>query len=166
MEYLKLYMKKTDKNSSSVTERYKAGRREDLIPILQEIQEETGYLTVEAIVKVSKLTGLSTTKIYGLATFYDQFRFMPPGKIHLKICNGTSCYMNGSGALINKIREELGIEPGETTRDGRFSYEITGCMGGCANGPLILINEDYHVKIRHDQIPAFLSALKKKSELM
>ena len=79
----------------SIIKKYKAGRREDMIPLLQEIQDQYGYLSEEIIVRVGNFTGLSTTKIYGLATFYDQFRFVPAGKIVLKICNGTSCFLSG-----------------------------------------------------------------------
>jgi NADH:ubiquinone oxidoreductase subunit E len=74
-----------------IIKKYKQGRREDLIPLLQEIQSATGYLSEEAVVRVGSHLGLSTTKIYGLATFYDQFRFFPAGKINIRICNGTSC---------------------------------------------------------------------------
>ncbi len=84
----------------TILRKYKQGRREHLIPLLQEIQADSGFLSEEAIVKVGSHLGLSTTKIYGLATFYDQFRFIPSGKIHIKICHGTSCFMNGSQALI------------------------------------------------------------------
>ncbi len=91
--------------------------REDLIPLLQEIQAENGYLSEESIVRVGGHLGLSTTKIFGLATFYDQFRFIPSGKVHLKICHGTSCFMNGSQAIIDKFKEELKISPGQTTQE-------------------------------------------------
>ena len=124
-------MKREENGLDNILGRYKTGRREDLIPILQEIQEENGFLSEEAIVRVGKLLDLSTTKIYGLATFYDQFRFIPSGKIHIKVCHGTSCFLNGSENIIKKLKELLGIEPGQTSRDGNFSYEIVTCMGGC-----------------------------------
>ena len=77
----------------SIIKKYKQGRREDLIPLLQEIQECVGFLSEEAIVKVGGHLGLSTTKIFGLATFYDQFKFFPEGRVHIRVCNGTSCYL-------------------------------------------------------------------------
>jgi NADH:ubiquinone oxidoreductase subunit E len=144
----------------TILSKYKPARREDLIPILQEIQETSGFLSEDAIVSVGRLLGLSTTRIYGLATFYDQFRFIPAGKIHLKICNGTTCFLNGSGPVIKKIREELGIDPGQTTRNGNFSYEIVTCMGGCNNGPLMLINGEYFTHIREEKIPDLIKRLK------
>ncbi len=146
--------------TEKILEKFKPAKREDLIRILQQIQESEGYLSEDAIVQTGKSLGLSTTKIYGLATFYDEFRFLPAGKIHIRICNGTSCYLNGSGGLISRIREITGIEPGQTTRDGILSYELVSCMGGCVNGPLILVNGEYLTHIRPDQIPDIVSRLK------
>jgi NADH-quinone oxidoreductase subunit E len=143
-----------------ILKKYKQGKREDLIPLLQEIQEDLGYLSEEAIVRTGSFLGLSTTKIYGLATFYDRFRFIPKGKIHINICHGTSCFLNGSQATINKIKEETGVMPGQTTRDGNFSYEIVSCMGGCNNGPVINVNGEYHTHIKAEQLPELIKKLK------
>ena len=144
----------------NIIKKYKQGRREDLIPLLQEIQDEHGLLSEEAIIKVGNYLGLSTTKIYGLATFYDQFRFIPSGKIHFKICHGTSCFLNGSQAVIDKLREELKIFPGQTTRNGNFSYEIVPCMGGCNQRPVILVNGEYQIHVRPEQISELLKKMK------
>ena len=144
----------------TILKRYKQGKREDLIPLLQEIQNDLGYLSEEAIVKTGSFLGLSTTKIYGLATFYDKFRFIPSGKIQIMICNGTSCFLNGSQSIINKIKEEIGVHQGQTTRDGNFSYEIVSCMGGCCNGPVISVNGQYNTHIKAEQIPELIKRLK------
>jgi NADH-quinone oxidoreductase subunit E len=143
-----------------ILKKYKQGKREDLIPLLQEIQNDMGHISEEAIVKLGSFLGLSTTKIYGLATFYDKFRFIPIGKISIKVCHGTSCFLNGSQAIISKLREETGINPGQTTRDGLVSYEIVSCMGGCNNGPLVNVNGEYITRIRPEQIPDILKRLK------
>jgi len=143
-----------------ILKKYKNGRREDLIPLLQEIQAENGYLSEESIVRVGGHLGLSTTKIFGLATFYDQFRFIPSGKIHLKICHGTSCFMNGSQAIIDKIKEELKISPGQTTRNGNFSFDIVTCLGGCYHGPVLMVNGEYQIHISAEQVPALIKKLK------
>ena len=143
-----------------ILKKYKQGKREDLIPILQEIQEDNGYLSEEAIVKIGSFLGLSTTKIFGLATFYDKFRFSPSGKIQIMVCNGTSCFLNGSQSVINKIREEIGVIPGQTTRDGNFSYEIVSCIGGCHHGPLINVNGEYHTHVKAEQLPELIKKLK------
>jgi NADH:ubiquinone oxidoreductase subunit E len=143
-----------------ILKKYKQGKREDLIPLLQEIQDDLGYLSEEAIVKTGSFLGLSTTKIYGLATFYDRFRFIPAGKIQIRICHGTSCFLTGSQSVINKIKEETGILPGQTTRDGNFSYEIVSCMGGCSNGPVINVNGQYQTHIKAEQLPELIKRLK------
>jgi len=143
-----------------ILRKYKQGKREDLIPLLQEIQDELGYLSEEAIVMTGSFLGLSTTKIYGLATFYDKFRFIPSGKIQISICNGTSCFLNGSQSIINKIKEETAVAPGQTTRDGNLSYEIVSCMGGCCNGPIINVNGQYYTHIKVEQLPELIKRLK------
>jgi NADH:ubiquinone oxidoreductase subunit E len=143
-----------------ILKKYKQGKREDLIPMLQEIQEHLGYLSEEAIVKIGNYLGLSTTKIYGLATFYDRFRFFPAGKIQIRVCNGTSCFLNGSQSIINQIKEVTGIQPGQTTRDGNFSYEIVSCMGGCHSGPVINVNGEYHTYVKASNLPELLRKLK------
>ena len=143
-----------------IIKKYRPGRREDLILLLQELEEEWGYLSEEAIVQVGKHLGLSTTKIYGLATFYDQFRFVPLGKINIRVCHGTSCFLNGSGNIISKLMDLTGIMPGQTTRDGLISIELVTCMGGCTNGPLIQVNGEYRTHVKHDQLPELISKLR------
>jgi len=157
---ISLYNKRMGAELDIILKKYKQGKREDLIPILQEIQEEHGFLSEDAIVKTGSFLGLSTTKIYGLATFYDRFRFLPAGKIQIKICHGTSCFLNGSQSIINRIKEETGILPGQTTRDGNFSYEIVSCMGGCNKGPVIYVNGEYHTHVKAEQLPELIKKLK------
>jgi len=143
-----------------ILKKYKPGKREELIPLLQEIQEDQGFLSEEAIIRTGSFLGLSTTKIYGLATFYDKFRFIPSGRIQIRICHGTSCFLNGSQAIINKIKEETGILPGQTSRDGNLSFEIVSCMGGCNNGPVINVNGEFLTHIKAEQLPEMLKRLK------
>ncbi len=147
-----------------ILNKYKSARKEDLIPLLQEIQKEYGIISEDDIAKVGNLLGMSTTRIYGLATFYDQFRFIPAGKIHLRICHGTTCFLNGSQTIIKRLKDELGIDPGQTTRDGTFSYEIVSCIGGCNNGPVINVNDEYLVGIKAEQLPGLITRLRLKLE--
>ncbi|MGE5421115.1 MAG: NADH-quinone oxidoreductase subunit NuoE [Chloroflexota bacterium] len=149
-----------DADLDIILKKYKSGKREELIPLLQEIQSVKGYISEEAIVKIGGFLGLSTTKIYGLATFYDKFRFFPAGKIRIKVCHGTSCFLNGSQSVINKLKEETAIQPGQTTRDGLVSYEIVSCMGGCINGPVMSINEEFHARVNAAQVPELIKRLK------
>lgn len=148
------------KDIDNILKKYKPGKRDDLIPLLQEIQEDMGFLSEESIVKTGSYLGLSTTKIYGLATFYDKFRFFPSGKIHIQICHGTSCFLNGSQSIIDQIRETTGILPGYTSRDGSLSYEIVSCMGGCNNGPVLNVNGEYHTHIKAEKLPELIKKLK------
>jgi NADH-quinone oxidoreductase subunit E len=149
-----------EKDIDGILKKYKPGKREELIPMLQEMQDQFGYLSEEQIVKVGRFTGLSTTKIYGLATFYDEFRFLPAGKINIKVCNGTSCFLNGSRAILGKLKEETGLAAGQTSRDGLFSYEIITCMGGCNHGPVLSVNGEYYTSVKPEQIPALIKKLK------
>lgn len=144
---------------------YREGSHENLIPILQDVQQAEGYLSENAIVSIGSFLRMSTTKIFGLATFYDRFRFFPAGKVHMRICNGTTCFINGSTPVIAAVRDALGIEPGQTTRDGRFSYELTACMGGCNEGPVICIGDTYHTHIRLEDIPDMIAKLKSLADL-
>lgn len=148
-----------------ILSRYREGSHENLIPILQDVQEAEGYLSESAIVQIGSFLRMSTTKIYGLATFYDRFRFIPSGKVHMRICNGTTCFINGSAALLTAVRNTLGIEPGQTTRDGRFSYELTACQGGCNEGPVVCVGENYHTHLRPEDVPELVSKLKALADL-
>ncbi|HLO90175.1 MAG: NADH-quinone oxidoreductase subunit NuoE [Chloroflexota bacterium] len=118
-------------------------QRDNLLPLLQDIQNELGYLSEEAINRIGQITGLPTSKIYGVATFYDQFRFDPPGHFHIKVCHGTACHVSDSTRIIHELERLLKIKSGQTTRDGMYSLEVVNCMGACAVSPVININGDY-----------------------
>jgi NADH:ubiquinone oxidoreductase subunit E len=150
---------------ADILSHYREGSHESLIPILQDIQEAEGYLSENAIVTIGSFLHMSTTKIFGLATFYDRFRFFPCGKVHLRLCNGTTCFINGSATVVAAVREALGIDPGQTTRDGRFSYELTSCMGGCNDGPVVATGDTYFTHIRSEDIPEMISKLKALADL-
>ncbi|PKP49795.1 MAG: NADH-quinone oxidoreductase subunit NuoE [Bacteroidetes bacterium HGW-Bacteroidetes-11] len=119
-------------------------QRDTLLPLLQDIQTELGYLSEEAINRISVSLNLPTSKIYGVATFYDQFRFEPRGRFHLQICHGTACHINNGGRIIQEAERLLKIKEGQTTRDGMFSIEIVNCMGACGLSPVIAINDKYY----------------------
>ena len=102
----------------SLLQKFPNPGRESLIPILQEVQDEFGYLSEDAIKKIGTALDLPASKIYGLSTFYNQFRFTPRGKYHIQVCNGTCCHMEGAGRILNEITKMLSIQDGETSRDG------------------------------------------------
>lgn len=118
-------------------------QRDNLLPLLQDIQNELGYLSEETINRIGQITGLPTSKIYGVATFYDQFRFDPPGRFHIRVCHGTACHVNASMSIIHELERLLRIRSGQTTRDGVFSLEVVNCMGACAVAPVICVNGEY-----------------------
>jgi NADH-quinone oxidoreductase subunit E len=124
--------------------RYPRVKRNTLIPLLQAVQDEFGYISEDAIHKIGEHLSLPTSKVYGLATFYNQFTFSPRGRIHILICNGSSCHLEGAGELLVEVTKLLGIGEGETTRDGRFSLEIQSCIGACGQSPVVYINGTYH----------------------
>lgn len=130
----------TSRNLTSILEE-SAGVREDLIPLLQEIQDVEGYLSPDAIRGVSRTLRISENEIYGVATFYAQFRFTPPGEHHIQVCMGTACHVKGGAQLLASLRHELGIDVGETTEDMKFDLEQVACLGCCALAPVVKIDE-------------------------
>ena len=130
-----------------IINKYKAGSRESLLPLLQDIQIEFGYLNEEAILRVGKHIKLPSSKVYGIATFYDQFRFVQKGKFHFKVCRGTSCHMHGSLSILREVERVLKIKEGQTSRDGRFSLEAVSCMGACGSAPVLNVNGEFKTVI-------------------
>ncbi|MCD4789677.1 MAG: NADH-quinone oxidoreductase subunit NuoE [Bacteroidales bacterium] len=118
-----------------------------LITILQEFQKEEGYISQEAIVKISRHLRVSRSTIYGVATFYSQFRFNPPGRNSIKICLGTACHVQGGDFLLNALQLEIGIKPGETTEDRRFDLGRVACLGCCALAPVMMVNNNIHSRM-------------------
>ena len=136
--------------------RHSHATRDGLIPILQEIQDEIGYLSEESIVAVGKLLNLPTSKIYGLATFYNQFWFQPKGKFHIQICHGTTCHIEGAFSLIDFFEKKFNLKVGQTTRDGEYSLEIVPCLGACSKSPVISINGTLYGSITADNLEEIL----------
>jgi NADH-quinone oxidoreductase E subunit len=146
-------------------QKYSHASRDSLIPILQEIQDKMGFLSEEAIVLVGKHLGIPTSSIYGLATFYNQFRFSPKGKYHIQLCHGTSCHLMGATSIIDLIAKKLKIKSGQTSSNGLFSLEIIPCMGACAYSPLISVNGKHHAKITENRLLELLEELKESQEV-
>ena len=152
----------TDVQLEHILQNYPNAHRDKLIPILQEVQELNGYLSREAVVQIGKHLKLPTSKIYGVATFYNQFRFQPIGKYHVLVCRGTACHVKGSSALLKSLVQALKIEPGQTTRDGLFSLEVVACIGACGLAPVISINGEFHGNLDTDDIPKILKEYRDK----
>jgi NADH-quinone oxidoreductase subunit E len=113
------------------------GERADLIPVLQHIQKTYGYIPKESIHTISRWLKISENEIFGVATFYAQFRFTPPGKHHLKVCLGTACHVKGGEQMLEVVQRRLEIKPGETTADGKYDLERVACLGCCALAPVV-----------------------------
>jgi iron-hydrogenase subunit gamma len=127
-----------------ILKRFPQIKRNALIPLLQAVQDEFGYISEEAISRIGAHLQLPTSKVYGLATFYNQFSFSQRGYYHVMLCNGTSCHMAGAGELLSEITKLLNIEDGQTTRDGLFSLEVQSCIGACGQSPVISVNDEYY----------------------
>ncbi len=150
-------------NLGALLERYPNASRDALIPILQDVQEEQGYLSREAVVQIGKHLRLPTSKIYGVATFYNQFRFQPQGRNHIQLCRGTACHVKGSSALLEAVKRELKVEPGQTTRDGEFSLEVVACIGACGLAPVICINGEFHAGVTTKSLGKIIDSYRRKA---
>ncbi len=139
--------------------------RDRLIPILQEIQDEVGYLSEEAILLTAEFLRLPTSKLYSVATYYDQFRFEPRGRYHIRICRGTACHVEGSLNLLNELEKILKIKPGQTTRDGLFSLDIVRCIGACGLAPVMDINNEYFTGFSIQDIGRILKTYREREML-
>lgn len=131
---------------SSVLAPYR-GQRGALIPVLQKVQEELGYLPEEAISEMANFLGLSQNEIYGVASFYAQFRFERQGEHVIKVCQGTACYVRGGRRILEAVEQEIGIQPGQTTEDYKFSLERVACFGACALAPVMVMDNAVHAKM-------------------
>ena len=134
----------------------------ELIYSLQKIQAKLGYIPKEAIQWLAEELHLSEQDVYGVATFYNDFRFTPPGKHQVKMCMGTACFVQGGESLLSATTERLGVEPGETTEDGRYSLERVACLGCCALAPVTVVDEEVHGKMTQRKMSRLFVQIDKK----
>jgi NADH-quinone oxidoreductase E subunit len=127
--------------------KYPDKKQKDLIPILQEIQNENGYITESHIQELSDTLNIASSKIYSIATFYDQFQFSPNAKCHIRVCSGSACHVMGIDNLKSEIITKLEIQQNMKSRNGQFSLEEVPCLGACALAPLIEINGEFYGKL-------------------
>ena len=136
------------------------GGASSLIRLLQKAQEVYGYLPKDVLQEISKRLNIPLTRIYGVATFYAQFRFTPVGKYLLKICHGTACHVNGAVNISQAIKEELGAEEGQTTEDGLVTLEKVACLGCCSLSPVIMVNGIAYGKLTPDKARKLVKKIK------
>lgn len=135
-----------------------------LIPILQEAQEQYGYLPKDVLVEISKYLQVSLTKVYGVVTFYTQFHLQPRGRNVIKVCTGTACHVRGGAEVLKAIEEALGIKSGGTTPDLEFTLETVACIGACGLAPVIMVNNDTHGRMTPESVADVLNAYRNKEQ--
>jgi NADH-quinone oxidoreductase subunit E len=128
----------------------------ELIPILQKIQEAYGYLPPSVMMAASSRTGIAASRIYGVATFYEQFHLEPHGRHTIKCCRGTACHVRGGRNIIRAISRTLGVEESETTEDMRFTFETVACLGTCFLAPVMMVNNDYYGHMTSNKVKDIL----------
>jgi len=134
--------------------------KDNLIPLLQGVQKKQGYISEDAVKSISKYLNMSENVIYGVTTFYTQFRFTRPGDHTIKICQGTACHVRGCKRIMNETIEYLGIKPGETTLDYKFSMESVACFGSCALSPVVVIDGTVHGRMTAQKTKKLLKGTK------
>lgn len=147
---------------NTVLKKYPRAGRDALIPILQEVQETQGYLSRESVTLIGKHLNLPAVKIYGVATFYNQFRFQPKGKYHIMVCRGTACHVKGSSRVLEMAQKILKLKPGQTSKDRLFSLEVVACMGACGLSPVININGEFYAKVTPQKLSKIIQECKEK----
>jgi NADH-quinone oxidoreductase E subunit len=149
-----------DPEISKILERFPSGKRDMLIPLLQAIQTERGFLSGEILEQVGSYLNIPSNKVQGVATFYDQFRFRPNGKFHFQVCQGTSCHVFGNTNLLHEMEKQLRVKAGSTTRDGLISLEVVTCLGACEQGPVVMVNNRPHRKVTPESLSKILESIK------
>ena len=135
-----------------------------LIDMLQDVQELHGYLPEAEMERVAEYIGIPVSRVYGVATFYNQFRFQPFGEYVIKVCRGTACHVKGSFDLLQTLENELGVKAGDTTRDRLFTLETVACIGACSIAPVIAVNEQFHGGLTVKSLQKLLRTYKAKAQ--
>ena len=139
-----------------IFKKYPANEKSNLIALLQEVQEVYGYLPEGALQEVSDFVGFPLSRVYGVATFYNQFRLTPLGENVIRVCRGTACHVCNSANILFTLETSLNIKAGQTTRDKKFTLETVACIGACSIAPVITVNDEYFGKITVKEIPGIL----------
>jgi len=136
------------------------GRPDELIPILHDLQAEYRYLPKEELKEVARRLGVPQTQVFSVATFYKGFSLTPLGEHQVRVCQGTSCHLEGSERLTEAMSRRLGVNPGGTTPDGRISLEKVKCMGKCGEAPLLMVDEEYYGRAGVDKLAKIFKPLR------
>ena len=139
-------------------------KRENLLAVLQDVQENENYLSKDTLKTVSEEFSVPLSEIFSLATYYKAFSLKPKGKYIIFVCMGTACYVRGSGKILQILEIELGIKAGDTTPDGLFTIETVNCLGACALGPLMVVNNDYHGEMTSAKVEKVLKGYRNRQK--
>ncbi len=136
---------------------------ESLISVLQDIQAFIGYISREAVEGLTELTGIPSSRIMGVASFYAGFRLKPVGKYRIMVCKGTACHVNGAERIADTVKRALGVEAGDITSDGLFSWEEVACLGCCSISPAMMINDTAYGNLTADKVNEIISNIRKEA---
>ncbi|MCE1247425.1 MAG: NADH-quinone oxidoreductase subunit NuoE [Firmicutes bacterium] len=136
-----------------------------LIPLLQAAQEQYSYIPESVIHRIAGITGIPASEIYGVVTFYKQFKLSPPGKHIIRVCDGTACHVNGSTTVLNVIKDVLGIENDETTKDRLFTLQTVACLGCCSLAPVMMIDDETYGRLSGSSIKNIIGTYGNQNEV-
>jgi NADH-quinone oxidoreductase subunit E len=156
-------LKKIQQKTKGVLKRF-ARKRENLVPILQQVQDELGYLPREAMLEVAGFLKIPEMDVYSVVTFYNQFRLIPPGKHSVRVCLGTACHMKGGYILLDAWKRRLSIDRGQTTPDREFDLDTVACVGCCAMAPVNVIDKKAEGRVSPTRVDGILLAFKTEKE--
>lgn len=156
-------MPKVRESATGVSARYGKGDASALVSFLQDVQREDGYLSESAMREASDHLGVPLSRVYSVATFFKAFSLKPRGEVILKVCVGTTCHIRGALVVIDDIQKELGVRPGETTEDMKYTVETVGCVGACALSPVVIAGEDYLTGVQPGTIARRLGKVRKRT---
>lgn len=135
------------------------GAKGNVIPLLQKTQDMFGYLSQDAMREIARVTGKAVSEIFGVASFYAQFRFTPMGKHLMKVCHGTACHVQSADSLDTIVEQRLGVAPGNTTADGEFTVERVACLGCCSLAPVVMIDGEVYGRLTGDKLSKIIRAV-------
>ena len=128
------------------------GEKADLIPILQHVQQEYGYLPEAALIQIARFVDVPECSVFGIATFYAQFKLVPTGRNIIRVCRGTGCYVRGAPRILDEVEKQLGIKAGGTTPDMEYTLETVACFGSCALAPVVVVNDRVYGRMTADKV--------------
>ncbi|MFC2069840.1 NADH-quinone oxidoreductase subunit NuoE [Chloroflexota bacterium] len=140
------------------------GEKAELIPVLQRVQQGLGYLPETALSQIADFINVPESTVFGIATFYSQFKLTPIGRNVIKVCRGTGCYVKGAPRLLDELEKELGIKAGETTQDLEYTLETVACFGACALAPVMVVDEDVYGRMTKDKVRQILDKYLEESQ--